>query len=239
MNKLLFIFVLGFPVYMTVSHTNIMKSVEEVKCLEEDIKAAQFFKKERHWKTVSPSTFAEYSTLEEFAKYLYKTSVIYEQTFHIPREIILAKAWHETSGGRKGVGRRGSMFGIKGKGNRGFDKVDAKVGRGEVEYQSYKARWESISHFCKLITQKNPMYRERYVAWLESNSSLEYYEAWAYAMQVHPNKQKSRSAYAMCGCSDGTKDKCWKTRKKSAETVIALAEKIRAIPGFLEDPVYP
>lgn len=96
---------------------------------------------------------------------------------HVPYYFIIANMWQETHGGHTGVGRKGGIFGYKGKGIKGYDKVekDGGVNDGNVSYRSYTYRWEAISDFCKLINKG--FYQERINNW---EKALPAYPEWVH-----------------------------------------------------------
>lgn len=157
---------------------------------------------------------SQYSNKKEFIAYWKNSDAMnaYQCVYRVPQEVIISKMWNETQGGMAGAGTRGALFGIKGNGIKGYDNVDKE----KVEYQYYGAAWESISHFCKLITNPRNMYYARYRAWMSYDHNLEVWEAMLLGMQVHPELDKSKLGYAACGCKDGRNRDCWKKRKAHA-----------------------
>lgn len=158
----------------------------------------------------------EYDNREEFINYWYNSIAMnkFEETYDIDQEVIISKMWLETHGGLSGAGRRGALFGIKGKGIKGYDNVDLE----KVEYEEYGAAWESISHFCQFIT--GPRYEENYCDWKDVLPDYPDWHLRLLAMQVNPDIKKSKYAYAACGCKDGTNRSCYNIRKKHAENAI-------------------
>ena len=184
----------------------------------------------------------KYQTEEEFIAYWYNSKAMkeYEYKKRIPQEVIIGKMWMETQGGHTGAGRRGALFGIKGKGVKGYDNVDEE----KVEYQAYNEAWEALSHFCDLINNDpvliasgqdkidNNMYLRRYQAWSRIHPDYEPWEWWLLALQVHPQREKSAYAYAANGCSCNKKGKiskrCYEKRKKTAtKTIDWIHEKLK------------
>ena len=173
---------------------------------------------------LSPEWVVEYTNrydddVYDYVDYWYNTISIqrFEDNHGIEQEVILSKMWLETHGGHRGAGRRGALFGIKRKKGskrksiKGYDAVDAEA----VDYAGYDAGWEAISHFCKFI--KKPLYQERFEAW---QVVLPDYPEWhlrLLSLQVHPDRSKSKLAYAAVGCKDGTKAGCYRKRKEHAE----------------------
>lgn len=156
----------------------------------------------------------KYDSKSEFIKYWKNSDAMmaYETVYRMPQEVIISKMWLETQGGLSGAGRRGAIFGIKGKGIKGYDNVD----REKVQYQAYPELWMALSHFCQLLTNQDGMYYKRYRAWMSFDHTLEPWEAILLGMQVHPERSKSKLSYAACGCKDGTKKDCYETRRKHA-----------------------
>lgn len=159
-------------------------------------------------------THKPYDTPEEFVAYWKKAALHFEQVHKVPHQLILAKLWLETEGGRTGAGRRGALFGIKGKGNKGYDNVDKE----RVEYAGYDQRWEALSHFCNLV--KKPMYRSRFENWKKYGPQKPDWYNYALALQVDYHLRNSSYAYAACGCKSGTNRECYDKRKKHAAKVI-------------------
>lgn len=163
-----------------------------------------------------------YSNTSEFVMYWYDSQTMenYECVYGIDQEMIISKMWMETHGGRAGAGTRGCLFGIKGKGVKGFDAKEKNMSnKGKVEYRSYEAAWEAISDFCKLI--KKPLYAERFKAWKKKNYDMPDWYNYNLALQVHPDIDKSRLSYASCGCEANKKTKkiskrCYEKRKAHA-----------------------
>lgn len=176
----------------------------------------------------------KYANQEEFIQYWWNSTAMknYETTKHIPQEVIMAKMWLETQGGLAGAGRRGAIFGIKGEGIKGYDPVDVE----NVEYQSYNFGWQALSHFCDLINNEpellesgndkidNKLYYERFLAWKEVHPNYPDWKNRLLSLQVHPQREKSKLAYAMVGCHDGTNKKCYQIRKKHALKCIKWVE---------------
>lgn len=171
-----------------------------------------------------------FNTFTEYVAYFSNAAKTFEDVYKIPYEYILAKSWSETQAGKKGAGRRGAIFGIKGKGIKGFDSKEKHFkSNGKVEYTAYSQRWQAYSHFCKLLTGEtgNKMYMTRFIAWnhyfLKNKVQKPDWYMWALATQVHPQLKKSRSAYASCGCLIQLKEKtkkedlkCYNKRRKHA-----------------------
>jgi len=170
---------------------------------------------------------SKYTNKDEFINYWYNSVAMknYETVKHIPQEAIIAKLWLETQGGMSGAGRRGAIFGIKGDGITGYDNVDGE----SVEYQAYGSTWQALSHFCDLINNEpellktgidkidRDLYYNRYLAWQKVNPSNKDWENWLLALQIDPQRNKSKLSYANCGCKDGSTKFCYNKRKKHAQ----------------------
>lgn len=156
---------------------------------------------------------------QEFVDYWLDSEAMenYECVYNIPQELIISKMWLETHGGHTGVGRYGCLFGIKGKGIRGYDAKEAGMtNKGKVEYRAYGAAWEAISDFCKLISK--PLYADRFDRWQEKNYDMPDWYNYNLALQVDPERGKSRLSYASCGCEGSKKISvsCYSKRKRHA-----------------------
>lgn len=181
---------------------------------------------------ISPKWVAEYTSrydddVYEFVDYWYNTISLqrFEEVKGIEQEVILSKLWLETHGGHRGAGRRGALFGIKRKKGstrksiKGYDNVDDE----SVDYAGYSAGWESISHFCDFI--KKPLYQTRFEAWQKVLPDYPEWHLRLLSLQVHPDRSKSRLAYAAVGCKDGTTAKCYAKRKAHADKAIEFVIK--------------
>jgi hypothetical protein len=173
---------------------------------------------------LSPKWVVEYTSnydddVYEFVDYWYNTISMqkFEEAKGIEQEVILSKLWLETHGGHLGAGRRGALFGIKRKNGskrqsiKGYDSVDDEA----VDYAGYEAGWESFSHFCDFI--KKPLYQTRFEAWQKVLPDYPEWHLRLLSLQVHPDMEKSKLAYAAVGCKDGTKSRCYAKRKAHAQ----------------------
>ncbi len=160
--------------------------------------------------TLATTWHKPYTNVYEFVDYWKDSEAMYnyEIAFDIPQEVIIAKMWMETHGGQAGAGKRGALFGIKGKGIKGIDQQE--TWQPQVEYQYYKHRWEAISHFCKLIQKE--LYERRYCDWKEARPDLPDWQHRLLSLQVAPLLIRSQLAYASCGCEDGRKKNCYQKR---------------------------
>lgn len=177
---------------------------------------------------------SNYQNQEEFIEYWWDSEAMknYETVKHIPQEVIMTKMWLETQGGLTGAGRRGAIFGIKGNGIKGYDPVDVE----NVEYQAYGSTWQALSHFCDLINNEpelldsgidkinNDLYYQRYLAWKQVHPDYPDWKNRLLSLQVHPQREKSKLSYAMCGCRQGTTKSCYNKRKKHAQKGIEWVE---------------
>lgn len=167
-----------------------------------------------------------YSDYKGFVKYFGQTALKYEKVHGVSAEFILAKAWQETNGGLKGVGKKGNWFGIKGENRRSFSAKDDQYegeNRGTYSFKGYGSRWETFSDFCKFV--KKPLYATRYKAWKKVCPTCEDFQLWALSLQVHPQLSKSKLAYASCNCKDGRQWECYSKRRDNAGAVVRLSRK--------------
>ena len=170
-------------------------------------------------KWVHEYTQAYDDNVSQFVDHWYSSIALqkFEEAHGIEQEVILAKMWLETHGGHLGAGRRGAIFGIKRKRGskrksiKGYDNVDNEA----VDYAGYEFGWQAISHFCQFI--KKPLYQTRFEAWQEILPDYPEWHLRLLSLQVHPDKSKSKLAYAAVGCKDGTKDRCYRKRMEHAQ----------------------
>lgn len=139
---------------------------------------------------------------------MYEVSLILEEKYNIPFEVILVKAWLETQAGLTGVGRKGSIYGIKGKGHRGFDPTDNE----SVEYQAFADRIEAMEYFCLFLNEK---YSTQYNNWVKQYPDNPNWKNWVFALQGNPSPGSGKS-YAACGCKTLKNNYCYITRMDHA-----------------------
>ena len=221
MNKYLqqFISYFGPTILILLSLVPLEKEKTKIIIIDKPITKVVNIKAEDRIKTKNFWEATPYKTFPEYVNYFQTRAKEFEKLHGVPYELILSKAWTETNAGLKGAGRRTAIFGIKGKGIKGFDRKENQ----NVEYNGYQYRWQAYSDFCKFV--KKDFYVERFNAWKKVNPQKPDWYNYNLALQAHPAKNKGKSAYASCGCESGLDPECKKLRLKHAYKNIRLIEK--------------